>query len=151
MQIKQNGLLYRLAYGRRKPEKRPTGKVNGCDVVWRAIGKVLWLIFMALVVLCISAFVGWILWGAITGLATLIWNAGAAIIAWLAHPQLPTVSPNGVFALKFIGVIVAAWLTICAVVFGIMFLALSKRETPRLIRAWLKAKKDKVCPIWDVV
>ena len=144
--IRKNGWLYWLAYAYRQEKDRPTGKVNLCDTVWLAIRNLI-AAFSLLVIVTLGAIgILFTLWYSLLG----VWLVVQSIIEWLAHSHLPTM-PKETTNMFLIGA--GLWVSIVAFAWGLAFglPALIKSETWRLWRAYLRAKKEKVCPIFEVV
>jgi hypothetical protein len=138
--IRKDGWLYRLAYGLRLEKDRPTGTVNLCNTIWLAIKSIIAGIFTASIVVIVACVV-------LAGTLTSLWPIVPSIIAWLANPS---VSPDTVGTLKFMG----AYLFSCALIFALLFggcVTFTKSEIWRLFAAYMRAKKEKVCPIYEVV
>jgi hypothetical protein len=139
--ILKDGRLYRLAYGMRAKKNRPTGNVNLCDTVWLAAG---WLA----IYVCtgfVFIFCGCIVLAGLVAFCLIIWDILPPVIAWLTSPHLPPLSTRAISNLWG----VAAAVSLCVVVFGIP--TFFKTEMGRLLAAYLRAKKDRVCPIYEVV
>jgi|GEM_PF-4637329 len=147
--VHKDGWLYRLAYGRRPEEKRPTGTVNLCDTVWLAIGSLLRLFGIGLFFVCLACLA--ILCGVI--IVGFVWviviPAILDALAWLDNPNLSSISADTMHELKFWVAFVACYAAVVGLSFGVG--AFVKSETWRLFRAYLRAKKEKVCPIVEVV
>lgn len=144
--IRKDGLLYRLAYGKPKEEERPTGNVNLCDMIASALTSVLALIVLVVGLIVVCCCVAAI----ITLFGMALWHVGAVAIAWLTDPHLPSVDQGRLNLLVAFGSALAICFGVIAtVVWGEP--AFAKSETIRLITDYLRAKKEKICPIYEVV
>jgi hypothetical protein len=147
--IRKDGWLYRQAYGRRKEEDRPTDTVNLCDTVWLAIGSFLGTVFLiALVctfIVVVAAMAFFVLWG-LWLVTPFLWSA---IVEWLASPHSLTLSESARKGWTTVGLILGIVAFSATLVFGGR--AVIKSEALRLFGAYLRAKKNKVCPIYKVV
>lgn len=140
--IRKDGWLYWLAYGRRAEQNRPTGKVNLCDTIWFAMW---WGLAFVLLGVIVAFFVGVVI-SCILVLCLMVRNDLPAIIAWLTDPSLPPDIKHTLIGIVVIAVFVAAVLSL---LHGVS--ALAKCEPVRLFAAYLRAKKERVCPIYEVV
>jgi uncharacterized membrane protein len=142
--IRKDGPLYRLAYAGREEKDKPK-TVNLCNLVWRAA----WSIVTAVVTLIIACGVLLVLLACLVGFAVMLWGAGTAIVAWLISPHLPALSESDGITLIFASVAIGIALTVIALYAG--FVRAKKSETGRLLAAYVRAKKQKICPIYKVV
>jgi hypothetical protein len=72
-----------------------------------------------------------------------------ASTAWLVHPHWTPLPASVIKDLKFAGFVVLMFSYLVAVIVGSPCLAES--EPVRLLAAHLRAKKEKVCPIYEAV
>jgi hypothetical protein len=143
--IRKDGFLYRLAYRHLKEEDRPTANVNLCDTVWLAMISMLGLITLGLLLITLAfiafAFIAVIGFG--------IWLVSASFIAWLTDPHLPPIGQGRLNMLVMVGISIAVFLGFWTTAYGVR--AFVKGEPGQLLVAYLRAKKEKFCPIYEVV
>ena len=147
-EIRKSGVLYRLAYSMTNQKDRPTETVNLCDLVWRAITTgILWLFLGAIT----AVVVGLIVFMAGTMLYALVVEGIPAIIHALGDPSSWTFfSESGLLApFGFICFFFGTILTILLIIFGLAWF--SRSEVCVMLRAFVRAKKERYCPILKVV
>ena len=145
-QIRSDGWVFRTAYFFTDEDKLPK-KINLCRFVWRVV----FMMLLSLVVACIVVFVlfcaGFILykvglgiwwlmtefrWGSIVGMA-----AGHQTAVLWYSPLVYVLGVGYLGYLMFAPPYIRRWLT--------------KSEIARLARDYVRAKKEKVCPMYKVV
>lgn len=145
-QIRRNGRLFKMAYFFTSKRQRPK-KVNLCPFMWRVIFIALTFALMACVVAVGLVTLG----GVVYMMGYFLWWLTTEF-RWDSMVEAAT-SPNSVVLWNVL--LIYALLCGC-----LMYLLLAppyirrwfaKFETVRLIGDYLRAKKEKICPMYDVV
>lgn len=149
--IRSDGWLYRLAYLDVKEEHRPKDTVNLCQVVFMAAFTSFTFIILgaactlaAAVGFCIAAGLlaglGWVLYEVPSWLMLLISN-----MHHVRRPEAPTqLWPSLTVVFGFLAAMIALY-----------YFSTAKKEavseTVHLLAAYLRAKKENICPIYKIV
>jgi|SRR3989344_8100887 len=151
--IRKDGFLFRLAYFLVHENKLPK-RVSLCVVVWRAAASMFSVLLFGSVTLALVGF-------AVGGFAMFLWTIAVALYGFfsdLTMQKIVMLPQNEGFWVALVFMAIAAFST--ALVGFVVILPITSRcirrwleayETTRLILAYLKAKKEKVCPMYDVV
>jgi uncharacterized membrane protein len=142
--IRKDGRLYRLAYLWHANDEKPK-TVNLCNLIWLAAWSLLKFILSVIFIIV----VGCIVLLFIVGVVQVLWDAGKDLVGWLINPHLPTLSKDQQFFFFLFGSCFGLAIVLFALLFGIR--KAKKSETAQLLAAYIRAKKQKICPIYKVI
>lgn len=149
-QINKNGWLFRIVYFNTHKDNRPT-RINLCSFMGHALLALIFFIILGCAVALMAVGVGFILYQSALVLWSIKWHEVAqAARASETKPLWVLLGEFMGFCLVFVGLFLLIGFRE-KFVYGPVVRLVEKFEPMRIIRDYLRAKKEKICPTYDVV
>ena len=153
-EIRKNGLIFRIAYLFTPENLRPADTVNLCTLARRVVFNLI----VATVTGCAAAVAtGAVLYFAVVHLPPVLW--GLCVRAFNAIASVRAADVGDAFMQPVVLMLITA-VVLMTIIFSAMVLIpilrarakqwVEKHETARLILDYIRAKKEKICPIYKI-